>query len=145
MLLLRDGRLRLTIHASGRLVKRRLGGRSPHYDRIARYDLGPLEDHAGRWRRWRADVVWSHSGAGGSFVLSCDGRTLVDDRGPNCLNDLRGGPYWKLGGYVCARGADADGRFAFHPRLYANLACRAGAPAAVTRQAPGSARQALSL
>ena len=95
------GRYFLVIVASARLVVPPGRADDPaRYDRFVRVDLGPVAPDLGRWVSWEAEICWSYADDGmGSFALRRDGELLHRAEGPNCYNDLRGGPYLKLGVY----------------------------------------------
>ena len=96
-----QGRYFLVIAASARLVvPPELADDPARYDRFVRVDLGPVAPDLGRWVSWEAEIRWSYADDGmGSFALRRDGELLHRACGPNCFNDLRGGPYLKLGVY----------------------------------------------
>jgi hypothetical protein len=131
MLMIRDDRLRFAIRASARLVRngwKRAGPRGVPYDRRRGIDLGPAAEIVGRWTHWEIDFVLSYDGAEGRISIRRDGALLAEDAGPNCFNDLRGGPYWKVGAYVGKTREDGRGGYAFWPRQYRDLACRVVPP-----------------
>lgn len=70
------------------------------YDKVVRAELGPIDGDLGRWVDWKVEVRWSYQEDGmGYLKLFKDGKLLIHDVGANCFNDLRGGPYLKLGVY----------------------------------------------
>ena len=106
LLAVEKGRYFFVIAASRRLhlPKPRSGPVGRSYDRFLRYDLGPVDPDVGRAVAWQLNVCWSFRNNGiGKTILMKDGKTIVNDKGANCFNDLRGAPYFKFGVYQWGR------------------------------------------
>ncbi|MEN6576044.1 MAG: polysaccharide lyase [Phycisphaerales bacterium] len=65
------------------------------YGGIREYDLGPYE--TGVWTDWVVHVKWSY-GSDGFLEVWKDGKTVIDQDGPNAFNDVKG-PFFKMGLY----------------------------------------------
>lgn len=89
-------RYELDIRSDSHLVTRKEAG----YETSRTIAVGDLRQDIGRWVEWRFRVRWSYRAEEpGRVQVFRDGVCLVDDVGPNCFRDLRGGPYWKVGLY----------------------------------------------
>ena len=67
---------------------------------LQRIDIGSASEDRGRWVDWLIHVRWAAGESDQGFVeVYRDGVLAARLDGPNCYNDLRGGPYWKLGLY----------------------------------------------
>ena len=75
-------------------------GDGKRYDGQEKSVLGSISEDIGKWTIWFFEIRWAYNfEQAGSIKIWKDHEIVFTSRGPNCFNDLRGGPYLKIGIY----------------------------------------------
>jgi hypothetical protein len=107
------------------------------YGGIREYDLGPYE--TGVWTDWVVHVKWSYR-SDGFLKIWKDGKTVIDQAGPNAFNDAKG-PFFKMGLYKGWGPPDKPSDAVNSRLLYHDEFRMGGAEATYDDVAPGPRRQ----